>query len=233
MSELFPTPAVHIAPAWVDEMAGKFMAIRPPGGYRAGISDWPWQFLHFSEKGQGKSPQRHYGTMSIDDIKRIPVGLLFADDAALFSWHTWPLMMFWPEVIEAWGFEFAGLAWEWLKYNPATGKYAFGGGYGTRKNVEPCLLLTRGSPQLRQPIESSMLGDAVIPEGVRSVRDFIEAMPMDAIRAPRRRHSEKPDEQYDRVETMFDGPYVEMFSRKDRPNWTAFGNETGLLNASH
>lgn len=229
---LFPMPPIVRSWAVVDQLADDFAKARITGGFRVGLFDFPWEFQHYSEKGQGKSPQRHYKTMSIEEIEATPVSMLFADDCAVYSWMTWPLMMEWPRIVKAWQFDYAGLAWEWIKYNPKTGKYAFGGGYGTRKNVEPCILLTRGNPQLRQPIESSMLGEAVIPEGVRSVRDFIEAMPMDAIRAPRRAHSQKPDEQYERIETMFDGPYVELFSRKDRENWTAIGNQVGLLNAA-
>lgn len=213
------------------QMTKEFAALRPAGGFKVALLDIPWDFEHFSEKGQGKGPQRHYDTMSIEDICQIPLTALLADDAAVFLWMTWPLAMRWHEVVPALGLNFAGLAWEWLKYNPKSGKYAFGGGYGTRKNVEPCILCTRGNPQLRQPIESDMLGDAVIPAGVRSVRDFIEAMPLDAIRQPRRLHSQKPDEQYDRIETMFDGPYVELFSRSSRKKWTAWGNQVGLLDA--
>lgn len=209
----------------------KFAEIRPAGGAKTMLIDAPWEFEHWSDKGQGKAPQNHYDCLSLEEICALPVSALLADDAAVFSWMTWPLMMHWPTVIKAWGLEYAGLAWEWIKFNPKTGKYAFGGGYGTRKNLEPCLLLTKGNPQLRRPIVSDMLGEAVIPSGVRSVRDFIEAMPMDAIRAPRRKHSQKPDEQYDRIETMFEGPYVELFSRANREGWVAFGNQVGLLDA--
>jgi len=230
---LFPMPAILTTRfAFVDKMAAEFAAIRPPGGFNVALIDAPWEFQTFSDKGQGKGPGRHYNTMSVEEISAIPVDMLMADNSSALAWFTWPLAMRWREVIEAWGFDYAGLGWEWLKFNPKTGKYAFGGGYGTRKNVEPCLLLTRGDPQLRQPIESSMLGEAVIPEGVHSVRDFIEAMPLDAIRAPRRQHSRKPDEQYERIETLFDGPYVELFSRADRPGWTAWGDQVGLLNSA-
>lgn len=209
----------------------QFAEIRPSGGFRTILVDFPWEFEHWSEKGQGKAPQKHYDVLSIEDICAFPMQALAADNCAMFMWVTWPLAMRWRDVVEGLGFTYAGLAWEWLKFNPKTGKYAFGGGYGTRKNVEPCLLCVRGDPQLRQPIESDMLGPAVIPAGVRSVRDFIEAMPLDAIRAPKRVHSQKPDEQYDRIETMFDGPYIELFSRKDRPNWVSWGDQAGLLNA--
>ena len=152
----------------------------------------------------------------------------------MFCWVTWPLMPDWTKVIRALGFDYAGLAWEWIKYNPETGKYAFGNGYGTRKNLEPCLLCTRGSPPLRDRIDNTFFGAALdpIPSGVRSVRDFIQWLPLDAIRAPRREHSRKPDEQYTRIETLFHGPYIELFSRGDRPDWTHWGNEVGKFTDS-
>lgn len=59
----------------------------------------------------------------------------------------------------------------------------------------------------------------------RSVRDWIEWWPDDEIRAQAREHSRKPDEQYDRIETMFDGPYIELFARQRRKGWDAWGNQ--------
>lgn len=211
-------------------MGKEFAERRPTGGAHVCLWDMPWDFAHFSDKGQSKGPQRHYNTMTDEELMQIPVEAIAASDSVHFVWATWPKMSSWLKVGGALGLQYAGLAWEWIKFNPATGRYAFGGGYGTRKNLEPCLLFTMGDPQLRQPIESDMLGGAVIPEGVRSVRDFIEAMPLDAIRAPRRQHSRKPDEQYERIETMFEGPYFEGFSRCDRPGWTSWGDQAGLFN---
>jgi N6-adenosine-specific RNA methylase IME4 len=131
----------------------------------------------------------------------------------------------WMSVIKAWGFAYAGLAWEWIKYNPDTDKYAFGPGYGTRKNLEPCLLCTRGEPRLRAPL--SFFGVRGEAASSHSVRDFILAMPQESMRAGRREHSRKPDETYCRVELMFDGPYCELFSRENRKGWHAWGNEAG------
>lgn len=42
---------------------------------------------------------------------------------------------------------------------------------------------------------------------------------------PRGRHSEKPDEFYDLVESLSPGPYLEMYARKPREGWTVWGNE--------
>jgi len=201
-----------------------FAAIRPAGGFRVLSVDPPWDFETRSEKGQTKAPSAQYDTMSIDEIKQIPVDHLAAKNAVMFLWVTWPLMPHWNSIVEAMGFKYAGLAWEWIKYNPETKKYAFGTGFGTRKNLEPCLLCTRGNPKMRPNADLPLLGIEA-PKGVRSVRDFIEVMPLSCLRAPRDTHSRKPDEQYECMETMFEGPYVELFARQRYPRWTVWGNE--------
>lgn len=164
--------------------------------------DPPWDFKTWSDKGQGKSASRHYPTMSIEEICALPVGDYAKDDCALFMWITWPGIFEAPKVFEAWGFKYSGLAWEWLKFNDKTEKFSFGGGYGTRKNLEPCLLARRGKPKTLS----------------RSRRDLIIS--------PRREHSRKPDVSYERSEAMFSGPYVEMFARQRWPGWDiAMSNE--------
>lgn len=197
--------------------------MRPASGFPVLLADPPWYFETRSDDGREKCPQ--YRTMSVEEICALPVKMLLARHAAAFIWFTWPLMPFWCRILDAWGLEYAGLAWEWIKFNPETGKYAFGPGYGTRKNLEPCLLATKGDPQLRR--ECRFFGDVELPEGARSVRDFIEWNPFDCIRSPRREHSRKPDDQYERIETMFQGPYCELFSRTNRKGWTAWGDDAG------
>jgi N6-adenosine-specific RNA methylase IME4 len=41
-------------------------------------------------------------------------------------------------------------------------------------------------------------------------------------------HSKKPDKFYELIERMYDGPYLEMFARRSRSDWTAFGNEQAV-----
>jgi len=43
--------------------------------------------------------------------------------------------------------------------------------------------------------------------------------------APRTRHSSKPDNIHKIVEKHFPGPYLELFGRNLRENWTVLGNE--------
>jgi len=42
---------------------------------------------------------------------------------------------------------------------------------------------------------------------------------------PRRRHSEKPAEFFELVERVSSGPYLEMFARTRRENWTPWGDQ--------
>jgi N6-adenosine-specific RNA methylase IME4 len=173
-------------------------------GFRAGVIavDPPWTFEVYSDKGKQRSAERHYGVMTLDQIKALPVAQLAAKDCALFLWCTWPTMPIWCEVIEAWGLHYSGLAFDWVKLNPnGNGLHTGLGLSGTRANPEPCLLATHGKP-LRLDL------------GVHSV-----------IMAPVGRHSEKPDEAYRRMEKLFGGPRLELFARKPRPNWRCWGDE--------
>jgi N6-adenosine-specific RNA methylase IME4 len=48
---------------------------------------------------------------------------------------------------------------------------------------------------------------------------------MNWFQAPRGKHSAKPDSFYDLVEKASPGPYFEMFARRRRLGWSAWGNE--------
>lgn len=46
------------------------------------------------------------------------------------------------------------------------------------------------------------------------------------ILGPRREHSRKPDDIYDRIKRLLPGPYLELFARTSgRPGWTAWGDQ--------
>jgi N6-adenosine-specific RNA methylase IME4 len=171
-------------------------------GFRAGViaADPPWSFNYYSERAD-RAVFNHYEMMSFDAIKALPVAKLAADDCALFLWGTWPNMPMWMPVIEAWGFTYSGLAFDWVKLNANGRGLHWGTGYGTRANPEPCLLARRGN-LLR------------LDEGVHSV-----------IMAPVGAHSEKPDEAYRRMERLFGGPRLELFARKPRESWHTWGDE--------
>ncbi|MCM0018416.1 MAG: MT-A70 family methyltransferase [Tagaea sp.] len=167
------------------------------------LADPPWLFRVRTKAGEGKSPQRHYPCVPDADLMTLDIASVAERNCALFLWATWPKMPSALKLIEAWRFTYKGLGFDWIKYDPRTGKFAFGGGYGTRKNPEPCLLATRGNPQRLSA----------------SVRDLIFS--------PRREHSRKPDDQYAGIEALYPGPYLELFSRSRREGWTSWGNQVG------
>jgi N6-adenosine-specific RNA methylase IME4 len=39
------------------------------------------------------------------------------------------------------------------------------------------------------------------------------------------KHSRKPDDFYELIEELYDGPYAELFARRERTGWTPWGNE--------
>ena len=47
------------------------------------------------------------------------------------------------------------------------------------------------------------------------------------IASRKREHSRKPDEQYGIIESCSRGPYLELFGRGTRDNWTVWGNQAG------
>jgi MT-A70 len=38
-------------------------------------------------------------------------------------------------------------------------------------------------------------------------------------------HSRKPDEVYERIERLVEGPYLELYARRERPGWVSWGDE--------
>lgn len=170
--------------------------------YQAIVCDPPWHYATRSPKGDGRSARKHYGTMSLDELKQLPVSQWAAPNCVLFMWACDPLLPQALELIDAWGFSFSTVGFYWVKENKKSPGLFTGLGYWTRACPEQCLLATRGRPKRKA-------------KDVRRV-----------IMSPRREHSRKPDEVIERIERLVDGPYLEMFARQTRPGWDAFGNET-------
>jgi len=172
----------------------------PEGKYGAVLVDPPWHFKVHSITDQTRLPD--YDTMSLDDIKALPVADLAADNCALFLWVTDPLLPRGLDVMAAWGFTFKTVAFYWAKTKKNDDGFTMGSGYWTRANPEQCLLGVRGRP-------------------IRCARDVRRL-----VVAPRREHSRKPDRIHTDIQRLVPGPYCELFARQQRPGWTVWGNET-------
>lgn len=185
----------------------------PDGKFGCILADPPWAFLTYGKKHT--TPHRgasdHYGTLTLPQLSQIPVGDLAAPNAALFMWVVDSHLDEGLALGRAWGFGFKTIAFVWCKtsgngklpgfHSPQT-VHRIGMGYWTRKQTEICLLFTKGKPRR-------------ISKGVRQI-----------IEAPRREHSRKPDEQYERIQQLVGGPYLELFARQPWPDWVAHGNQT-------
>lgn len=174
-------------------------------------SDPPWRY---ADKGCNGAAEKQYSTMTLAEIKALPVKDIASDNCVLFMWATWPLLPLQLPVISAWGFDYKSVAFVWLKCNRQKGEadqmrmfpdqqldHFYGLGRWTRGNTEMCLLATRGKPK-------------------RASKDVDQV-----IYAPVGRHSEKPAEARQRiVQLMGDRPRLEMFARRVAPGWQCAGN---------
>jgi N6-adenosine-specific RNA methylase IME4 len=170
-------------------------------------ADPPWSFATYSHKGKGRSAEAYYNCMSLADIEALPVGDWTAADSVLLLWATDPMLPQALEVIRAWGFTYKTVGFYWVKASERFDRkpsYFTGMGYWTRANPEQCLLATRGHP-------------------VRWNRDVRKL-----IISPRREHSRKPDEIYERIERLCPGPYLELFARNTRGGWSSWGDQVDI-----
>ncbi len=170
--------------------------------YNVIYADPPWKYHVWSKKGNGRSAESHYPTMGIDDLCKLPVQRIAADDCALFMWVTFPLLYESIKLIKAWGFEYKTVAFVWVKLNKKADSLFWGMGYWTRANAELCILATKGHPKRNSA-------------GVHQI-----------ILSHIEEHSKKPQQARDRiVQLMGDVPRIELFARQTDPGWDVWGNE--------
>lgn len=174
-----------------------------PKKYSIIYSDPPWSYKVWSDRGKGRSAERHYPTMRKEDIQRLPIKEIAAENSILFLWVTAPCLIEGIELITAWGFKYKTVAFTWVKQNKKSDGIFTGMGYYTRANAEYCLLATRGKVLERKSHSVSSV-----------VLSHIE------------RHSKKPDEVRDRiVQLLGDLPRIELFAREQANGWDCWGNE--------
>jgi N6-adenosine-specific RNA methylase IME4 len=170
--------------------------------YHIIYADPPWQYRVWCKKGQGRTAESHYSTMTIREICALPVGNLAAADCALFLWATFPNLPAAFKVIKSWGFEFKTIAFVWVKRNKKSDGWFWGLGHWTRANAEICILATKGNPRRNS----------------KSVHQIIDA--------PVQEHSKKPDQARQKiVELLGDLPRIELFAREQPSGWDVWGNE--------
>ena len=168
------------------------------------LADPPWQFQNRTGKmaPEHKRLQR-YPTMSLQEIKDLPVEAIVEDAAHLYLWVPNALLAEGMQIMEHWGFTYkTNLIW--YKIRKDGGPDRRGVGFYFRNVTEIILFGVRGkNARTLQPGRSQ--------ENIISSR--------------KREHSRKPDEQYELIETCSSGPRIELFARGPRKGWFVWGNQ--------
>ena len=117
-------------------------------------------------------------------------------------WSTYPQLKEALSVIEAWGFKYKTIGFQWIKQNKSGNGLFFGLGRWTRGNSECCLIATKGKP--------------------KRVNNSVFQL----IISPLQKHSKKPDEARRKiVDLMGDLSRIELFAREQTDGWDCWGNE--------
>lgn len=177
---------------------------RVEGGFRTVLADPPWRF----QNRTGKVAPEHrrldrYSTMSLEEIKALPVVDVVADSAHLYLWVPNALLPDGLAVMEAWGFRYVSNL-VWAKRRKDGGPDGRGVGFYFRNVTELILFGVRGSMRTLAPARRQV----------------------NMIETRKREHSRKPDEQYDLIEACSPGPFLEMFARYPREGWSVWGDES-------
>ncbi len=168
------------------------------------LADPPWRFTNRT----GKMAPEHrrlsrYGTMTLEDIRALPVADLAADPAHLYLWVPNALLPEGLEVMRAWGFAYkSNLVWH--KQRKDGGSDGRGVGFYFRNVTELLLFGVRGR------------NARTLAPGRRQVN---------YLGTRKREHSRKPDEQYPLIEACSPGPRLELFARGARPGWEGWGDQ--------
>lgn len=159
----------------------------PPYELKAGSPN-----LH--AKQQGNRPLS-YPTMTIEQIKNLPVGDLADNNSVLFLWTTNKYIEDSFDVARAWGFTYSTMI-VWCKAPKGRG---LGGTFGI--STEFLLFARRGNLKSKG----------------RHWSTWFEAK--------RGKHSEKPEAARDIINKCFDGNKIELFARRKSFGWDCWGNE--------
>ncbi len=174
--------------------------------YNTIYADPPWQFQNRTGKVAPENKRlNRYPTMTIEDIKTLPIADLAGEKAHLYLWVPNALLPEGLAVMDAWGFDYkSNIIWE--KVRKDGGPDGRGVGFYFRNVTEMLLfgIKKKSSPnRTLQPARSQV----------------------NLIRTMKREHSRKPDEMIPIIEGCSQGPRIELFARGVREGWDMWGNQ--------
>ena len=145
-----------------------------------------------------------YSTLGLEDIKALPVDQVTGERCHLYLWVPNALIEEGLQVMKAWGFKYkSNIVWQKIrKDGEPDGR---GVGFYFRNTTELILFGVKG-------------------KNVRTLKPG--RTQVNVIKSRKREHSRKPDEQYQIIENCSWGPYLELFARGKRKNWTVWGDQS-------
>jgi N6-adenosine-specific RNA methylase IME4 len=168
------------------------------------LADPPWQFQNKTGKvAPGHKRLARYDTMTLEEIKALPVAEIADEPAHLYLWVPNALLPEGLAVLDAWGFRYKSNI-VWHKIRKDGGSDGRGVGFYFRNVTEMLLFGVRGkNARTLQPGRTQV----------------------NYLGTRKREHSRKPDEQYEIIESCSPGPFLELFARGTRKKWTIWGNQ--------
>lgn len=168
------------------------------GRYSVILADPPWSYANTGLAGNVHTHgELPYPPMETSAICELPIAELATANAVLFLWVTNAMLVDGLDVVRAWGFEYRTKA-VWLKNRAAAA------GFYVRSRTEDLWICVRGRGMTIAP---SKLADNVLD-------------------GPVREHSRKPDSAYRLIERYYPrAKKLELFARRARRGWRAWGNE--------
>jgi len=168
------------------------------------MADPPWRFTNRT----GKVAPEHkrlarYPTMNLEEICNLPIQNHLEETAHCYLWVPNALLPEGLQVLNAWGFNYKSNI-IWHKIRKDGGSDGRGVGFYFRNVTEILLFGTKG-------------------KNARTLQRGRTQVNLLATR--KREHSRKPEEQYEIIEGCSWGPYLELFGRGCRENWTVWGNQ--------
>lgn len=186
-----------------NDIATSFLSDIKRRNFSTVLVDPPWQFKNRTGKVAPEHKRlNRYSTLSLDDIKSLPVNKISASTSHLYLWVPNALLMEGMEVLKEWGYEYkTNIIWH--KVRKDGGPDGRGVGFYFRNTTELVLFGIKGKMRTLAPGRSQV----------------------NIIRSRKREHSRKPDELYEIIEACSPGPYIELFARGKRKKWSVWGDE--------
>lgn len=157
------------------------------------VIDPPWDLNDEGDTNQMGRAKPNYSTMSIEELKKLPIPNIIKKDAHIYLWITNRSLYKGFELLKAWGFRYI-VCLTWCKPSFGMGNYF-------RGSTEHLLFGIKGS----LPLKNKNTGTWFLAKRGEGG------------------HSSKPDELYELVEKCSPGLYLDYFGRKERKGWYSYG----------